>query len=314
MEFKDYYKVLGVEKTTSDKEIKSAYRKLARKFHPDVNKDKGAQDRFKEINEAYAVLSDSEKRRKYDELGSNWDQYERFNPGPNAGRRTVYSWGGSGNPSQEAGQGFDFSDFFQIFFGGATQGGQAGAGNPFENVFSQFSGQRVQPERPRKAPEQEADFEVDIREVASGAERQVSIGGRTLDVRIPKGIREGMKLRIGAEKSGAGADILLKVRYRKDPRFSITGEDVESTADVPVTVAALGGEIQVDTLYGHMTVKVPPGTQGGRTLRLRGQGLPRWKSEEKGDHHVRLNLVIPADLTAEEKELFKKLADSRAGK
>ncbi len=315
MEFKDYYKILGVEKSASEKDVKSAYRKLARKYHPDVNKEPGAQERFKDINEAYAVLSDVEKRRKYDELGSNWQAYERMGGAPGAGRRTVYTYGPGGTT-------FDFSDFFETFFG--QMGGDRGGG-VFETIFNfgggrgsggtqrGFGGQRTQ-RAPEQVPGQETEIEVTLEEVARGGERRMTLGGRTATVTIPKGIREGMKLRIPAEKSGAGTDILLAVKYARHPTFSPDGEDVLVQVDVPVTVAVVGGEIDVPTLDGHVKMKVPPLTQGGRTMRLRGQGLPRWKASGRGDELVTLRLVLPPDLSERERELYSEIHRLRYGK
>lgn len=306
MEFKDYYKILGVDKNASEQEIKSAYRRLARKYHPDVNKEKGATERFKEINEAYAVLSDPEKRKKYDQLGANWQAYERMGQSPfgGAGRRVVYTWGSPGGQ-----QGFDFSDFFKAFFGGEMFGGWQETADPFESIFSSFTGDRTR--RTATAPEQETEIQVTLEEVARGSERRMTLGGESITVTIPKGIREGTRLRIPAEKSGAGVDLYLVVKYREHPIFKVEGDDVVTEVDVPVTKAVLGGEIDVPTLHGNVKMKIPPATQGGKVMRLRGQGLPRWKSSENGDQLVRINLVIPESLTEREKELYRQLDQLR---
>jgi len=318
MEFKDYYKILGVEKSASEKDIKSAYRRLARKFHPDVNKEPGAQERFKEINEAYAVLNDAEKRRKYDELGSNWQAYERMGGAPGAGRRTVYTYGPGGTT-------FDFSDFFETFFG-QMGGDRGGSGGVFETIFNfgggrapggtqrgSGGGQRAQ-RAPERVPGQETEIEVSLEEVARGGERRVTLGGRTATVTIPKGIRQGMKLRIPAEKSGVGSDILLAVKYARHPAFTADGEDISAQVDVPVTLAVVGGEIDVPTLDGTVKMKVPPHTHGGRMMRLRGQGLPRWNAPGRGDELVTLRLVLPADLSEREKDLYREIHRLRYGK
>jgi curved DNA-binding protein len=310
MEFKDYYKTLGVAKNATEKEIKSAYRKLARKYHPDVNKEPGSQDRFKDINEAYAVLSDAEKRKKYDELGSNWQAYERMGGAPGAGRRTVYTYGPGGTT-------FDFSDFFETFFGqmtgqmGGDRRGAGGFGGGFETIFN--LGGAGRPRGEPAAPEQEAEIEVSLEEVSRGGERVVNLAGKTATVTIPKGIRQGMKLRIPAAKSGAGADVMLVVKYARHPVFSTDGEDVSVQVDVPVTVAVVGGEVEVPTLEGNVKMKIPALTQGGRTMRLRGQGLPRWKAPGRGDELVTLRLVLPADLSEREKELYAELHRLRQG-
>jgi len=314
MEFKDYYKTLGVAKDASEKDIKSSYRKLARKYHPDVNKEPGSQDRFKDINEAYAVLNDADKRKKYDELGSNWQAYERMGRAPGAGRRTVYTYGPGGST-------FDFSDFFETFFGqmtgqmgGERRGAGGGGGGAFETIFNFGGGGRGRQAPVAEMPGQEAEIEVSLEEVARGGERVVNLAGRTATVTIPKGIRQGMKLRIPAAKSGAGADVLLVVKYARHPVFSAEGEDVSVQVDVPVTVAVVGGEIEVPTLDGSVKMKIPAFTQGGRTMRLRGQGLPRWKASGRGDELVTLRLVLPPNLTEREKELYAELHRLRQGK
>lgn len=286
MEYKDYYAVLGVAKNATEKEIKSAYRKLARQYHPDVNKSPGADERFKEINEANAVLSDTEKRQKYDQLGANWQAYENMDSaGP--GRRTVYTWGGGSSDA-----GFDFSDFFQMFFGGAERMAPAG----FDPGFG------------GPVPEQQAELEITLEEAINGSVRRLNLGGKAVTVTIPKGIRPNTKLRITAQKSGAGADVYLVVKYAPHRRYTLDGSNVLSEVDVPVTRAILGGDQSVPTLYGNVSLRIPPMTQAGRQMRLKGRGLPAWRKEPAGDHLIKARVVIPHALSDEERSLYERLA------
>jgi len=305
MEYKDYYRVLGVSKKASAKEIKAAYRRLARKHHPDVNPgSREAEARFKEINEAYEVLSDTEKRRRYDQLGEHWDAV-RGSPGagawPAGGVRIDFEdLGGSG-----AG---DFSDFFRTFFGGGIPG-FGGAGGGFTGAEELF-------ERPADG---EAEVELTLRELLRGATREVAVGGgrRRVEVRIPPGVREGSRIRVGGEGGrGAGGrrgDLYLKVRIAPDPAFERRGEDLLTTQRVPVTTAVLGGEVQVPTLEGPIGIKVPAGTPAGRVFRLRGHGLPRLGAGgQRGDLLATLEVALPKSLSARQKELFEELRRSGA--
>jgi curved DNA-binding protein len=321
MDFKDYYSTLGVAKTATEKEIKQAFRKLARKHHPDVNPgDKSAESRFKEINEAYEVLGDPDKRKKYDELGANWRMYEQAGApgGPGAGPQGG-AWNvnfGGGTPG---GGGFrtmteeemrdmfgdadPFSDFFHTFFGGA-RGAEPRAG------------------RSRRAPSKGRDFEdeiqLDLEDAYRGATRRLTIkqdgNTRTVDVRIPPGVGEGSRVRIAGEgehgASGAqSGDLYLRVRLAPHQKFERKGKDLYTHVPVPLTTAVLGGEVEVATLSGKpLRLKVPPTTQNGQVFRLRGHGMPVvGKPDERGDLYATVDVQLPRQLTPEERTHFEEL-------
>ncbi|HEY7863524.1 MAG TPA: J domain-containing protein [Thermoanaerobaculia bacterium] len=304
MDYKDYYKTLGVSKTASEKEIKAAYRKLARKHHPDMNQGNAkAEARFKEINEAYEVLSDPEKRKRYDQLGADWKTYARQPRGGagawpgGGGVRVEYDFGGGGAPS-------GFSDFFKTFFGGGGFGGFGGveeAEEPFASV---------------RAADVEHAVELTLAEVLKGATRTLAIGDgpkpRQVEVKIPAGVREGQRVRVAGEgaagRGGKRGDLYLRVRLRPDPAFERKGDDLQTTVRVPLTTAVLGGEAQVPTLDGPVGIKIPPGTSAGQTFRLRGHGLPHLESGGgRGDLLASLAVDLPKRLSAKEKELFEEL-------
>jgi len=320
MEFRDYYKTLGVSKTASDKEIKSAYRKLARKYHPDVNPgDKSAESRFKEVAEAYEVLSDPDKHRRYDEVGADWEHYSKAGAGAGAGwppggfgrtqpgyKRTTFTFGNLSDA--------DFSDFFKQFFGGFDIDG---------GVF----GQRVrEPEAAQRHPARrdiEHEIEIGLEEAYRGGERSFELvdpdgSRRRIAVTIPAGVRNGSKLRVAGEgtgRAGARGDLYLKVIIRPHPRFELRGNDLHTVVDVPVTVAALGGEVASPTLGGaNVSLTIPAETQNGRVLRLRGLGMPSVRGEGRGDLLVQVSLTMPRGLTDRERELFRELASLRGDK
>jgi curved DNA-binding protein len=300
MEYKDYYKILGVAKSASEKEIKAAYRKLARKHHPDVNPgSKEAEARFKEINEAYEVLGDKEKRKRYDELGANWDAFGR-GAGPGRG------WpGGVRVEYEDLGGAGGFSDFFRTFFGG---GGGFGGGFPgFERGEEAFS----------PATDAEGEVELTLAEVFRGTTREVTVGGskRRVEVKIPPGVREGSRVRVAGEGGkGAGGrrgDLYLRVRVAPDPTFERKGDDLQTTVRVPLTSAVLGGEAQVRTLEGPVGIRIPAGTPAGQVFRLRGHGLPKLGARgERGDMLATLAVDLPRRLTDRQKELFEELRRS----
>jgi DnaJ-class molecular chaperone len=328
VKFRDYYEVLGVSRTAPEDEIKKAYRKLARKHHPDVNPgDKGAEDRFKELNEAYEVLSDPEKRQKYDQLGQNWKAGADFTPPP--------GWGGGDGAHVEYGDFSDlfkhgresggFSDFFDTLFGGARSRGRGGAG------FA-MRGQDV-----------EAEIELSVEELHHGTSRNISFqatercpecGGtgekdgkvcpvcrgagavlrpKSIDVTIPAGLREGSTLRLAGRgepgsNGGQPGDLFLHIRVRPGSAFTIIGDDdVQIELPVAPWEVALGAKVPVPTLDGPVEMTIQAGTQGGQKLRLRGKGLSK-RGGGGGDEYVKLKIVVPARLTAAEKELFERLA------
>lgn len=314
MDFKDYYATLGVTKTATDKELKQAYRKLARKFHPDVNPgDKSSESRFKEINEAYEVLGDPEKRKKYDELGANWRAYEQAGAG---GAEPFAGWtvnmggapGGFRTMSEEEmremfGTDNPFSDFFNTFFGGA--GPQPG--------------RRRGRSRGRKGRDLEHELELTLEEADQGVTRRFSLKhnghARTVDVRIPAGVGDGSRVRVAGEgEIGAGGaaagDLYLRVRLRPHPQFERKGRDLYTRVAVPLTVAVLGGEINVPALGGRsLRLKVPPTTQNGQVFRLRGQGMTlSGKSGERSDLYATVEVQLPHTLTPEQRTHFEALA------
>ncbi len=313
VQFRDYYETLGVSKTSSDDEIKKAFRKLARQHHPEVAKDKkAAEEKFKQINEAYEVLGDPEKRKKYDELGANWNQPgggfqppPGWNAQPGGGFRR-YAPGEDGGIDFEFG-GTGFSDFFEAFFGGG--GRQAGfGGSPF--------GQRQR--TAERGSDVEADIMVTLEEALHGSKRAISLRRgnsskvESYQVKIPKGVHEGQRIRLaGQGEAGAGGgksgDLFLRVRLARHPDFTIEGADLIHEAKLPAWQAALGGELQVPTLEGHARLKVPAGTQGGQRFRLRGHGLPT-AAGPRGDLLVVSQIQIPKKITEREREIWSQLA------
>ena len=323
MDFKDYYATLGVSKTASEKEIKQAFRKLARKFHPDVNpNDKSAEARFKEINEANEVIGDPEKRKKYDELGANWRMYEQAQqqggrPGaanPFGGQWTYAPGGGGFRPMSEdevsdmfGGEESAFSDFFRTFFGGA---GASPGGGPRA---------RARAPRNRKGRDVEHEIELDFEDALRGTVQRLAINHdgqvRNVEVRIPPGVTEGSRVRVGGEgERGSGSagsgDLYLRVKLRPHPRFERKGRDLYTRVRVPVTTAVLGGEVDVQTLGGKsLRLKIPPGTQNGQVLRLRGHGLPTTsKDGTPGDLYATVDIVVPRTLSEEERKHYEALA------
>jgi curved DNA-binding protein len=309
MEYKDYYKILGVDRNADEKEIKKAYRRLARQYHPDVNPgDKAAEARFKEINEAYEVLSDPEKRRKYDDLaysyqrwqqaggqpgGFDWSQWIRT--GPAGGVRVEYAdlgdlgdlFGGSG-----------FSDFFEALFGGMGVGTRA----------------RGQPVRGRDL---EQEVEITLEEAFRGTQRLMQVDGRRLEVKIPPGVKTGSRVRMAGEGLPAGpggvrGDIYLRIKVLPHPTFERQGDDLHCEVQVDLFTALLGGEARIPTLSGTVALRIPPGTQSGRIFRLAGQGMPKLHAPgERGDLYAKVRVMLPEKLSEEERRLVQKWAQLR---
>jgi DnaJ-class molecular chaperone len=331
VDFKDYYSILGVTKTATDKEIKQAFRKLARKYHPDVNPgDKSAEARFKEVNEANEVLSDPEKRKKYDELGANWRAYENMPPGANpfggspfggqAGRwSTGGGAGGFRTMSEEevaemfGGGGDDspFSDFFKTFFGGM--------GGDGPSASSRSRGRS----RSRKGQDVEHPFELDLEDAIRGSVQRLQLRhdghARTVEVRIPAGVTEGSRVRVAGEGGhgvggGASGDLYLRVHLKPHPVFDVKGRDVYTRARVPVTTAVLGGEIDVVTPeHKTLRLKLPAGTQSGQRFRLRGHGLPTvGKPDDKGDLYANVEVDIPKELSPEARKHWEALREVKS--
>jgi len=317
MDFKDYYSSLGVAKTATQKEIKAAYRKLARKHHPDVNQgDKSAEARFKEINEAHEVLGDPEKRRKYDELGANWRQYEQAGPqgGPGFGGGFNPGQGGYRTVTQDDlndmfGGGHPFSDFFETFFGGAHQSGEP-------------RGRGRRAARPGRDVEDE--IELSLEDAYHGAMRRFSIQhdgeARSVDVRIPAGVNDGSRVRVAAEgERGSGGakagDLYLRIRLVPNAQFERKGRDLYTRVTIPLTTAVLGGEADVKTLAGKsLRLKVPPATQNAQVFRLKGHGMPvTGKSGETGDLYATADVQLPKELTPEQRAHFEALQKLETG-
>ena len=313
VQFRDYYETLGVSKTASDDEIKSAFRKLARKYHPDVAKDKkAAEEKFKQINEAYEVLSDSEKRKKYDQLGANWNQPGGFQPPPDWGGGSqrgpgggFYQYGGDGRGVEFEFGGTGFSDFFEAFFGG-------GRGR---SAFGGFGGREATAER---GADVEADILVTLEEALHGSTRTISLRRagsnkvETYQVKIPKGVHEGQRIRLaGQGEAGAGGgksgDLFLRVRLAQHPDFSVEGSDLIHEVKIAPWQPVLGTELKVPTLEGNVKLKIPPGTQGGQRFRLRERGLPS-ASGRRGDLYVAVQIQVPKKLTEREREIWSQLA------
>ena len=312
VQFRDYYETLGVSKTASEDEIKSAFRKLARKYHPDVAKDKKeAEEKFKQINEAYEVLSDPEKRRKYDQLGENWNQPGGFQPPPQwgGGQSGGYRWGSGENGGVEFEfGGTGFSDFFEAFFGG-------GRGR---SAFGGFGQRGTMAERGNDV---EADIMVTLEEALHGSTRQVSLRRagstktETYQVKIPRGVREGQRIRLAGqgeagEGGGKSGDLFLRVRLARHPDFSVEGSDLVHEVKIAPWQAVLGDQIIVPTLEGNARLKLPPGTQGGQRFRLRERGLPG-VSGQRGDLYVVVQISVPKKLSEREREIWEQLAQLR---
>src|SRR5256714_9060768 len=310
VQFRDYYETLGVSKNATDDEIKSAFRKLARKHHPDVAKDKkAAEEKFKQINEAYEVLSDPEKRQKYNQLGANWNQPGGFQPPPQWGQQPgggSYQWGGDGGRGVEVEfGGTGFSDFFEAFFGG-------GRGR---SAFGGFGGREATAER---GADVEADILVTLEEALHGSTRPVSLrraGSNKVEnyqVKIPRGVHEGQRIRLAGQgeagaRGGKSGDLFLRVRLAKHPDFSVEGSDLIHEVKIQPGQGVLGAELKVPTLEGSARLKIPPGTQGGQRFRLRERGLPS-AAGKRGDLYVIAQISIPKKISDRERELWTELA------
>jgi curved DNA-binding protein len=303
MDYKDYYKILGVNKKATQAEIKKAYRKLAMKFHPDKNQgNTKAEDKFKEISEAYEVLGDAGKRGKYDQLGANWKHYEKNGAYANQG----YGHGQYGGYSRNAGGDIDmddifggggFSDFFKTFFGGGSDN----------------QGARTRPTRNLKGTDYSTKLTLTLLEAYQGTERLIDIKGDTIKVKVGKGVRDGQRLRVKG-KGGSGAsggqsgDLYIQISILPDPRFKRDENNLFTTLETELYSAVLGGKQAVETLKGPVNINIPAGTQNGKTFRLKNMGMPEYShAGVSGDLFVKVNVVVPEKLKPEEKALFEKL-------
>jgi curved DNA-binding protein len=306
MEYKDYYAILGIKRDASQDEVKRAYRKLARKYHPDVNKDPDAESKFKDVGEAYEVLKDPEKRAAYDKFGSNWKEGQDFKPPPNWDAGFEFSGGGYTGTDHGG-----FSDFFEELFGrgrfsGFTRGGQQGA---------QFR---------MKGEDQHAKIVIRLEDAYQGTKQTVTLTRARVDesghvrtephslhITIPKGITEGQRIRLEGQGSpgfggGSSGDLYLEIAFAPHPVFHAEGRDIYHILPVTPWEAALGATVNVATLGGRVDLKIPPGSQGGRKLRLKGRGLAT--NGKKGDQYVTLRIVVPEPQNEEQKKLYQEMA------
>jgi curved DNA-binding protein len=314
MQFRDYYETLGVPRTTSEDEIKSAFRKMARKYHPDVAKDKkGAEDRFKEVNEAYEVLGDPSSRRKYDQLGEKWNQPGGYGQPTDDPTRVAQARGfrrGAGAENFDF-SGTGFSDFFEAFFGARQSGGS--------NHFSHFPEEEVGHD---SALDIEGDLVITYEEALHGGSRTISLrrtdaltghaGTDTFHVKIPAGIREGQRIRLtGQGESGQAygekGDLYLRVRYAKHPDFRLEGPDLYYDLPIAPWEAVLGANVTMPTLEGSVSLKIQPASESGQKLRLRGLGMPK-AGKERGDLYAVLSIQVPTEINSEERLLWEQLA------
>ncbi len=315
MEYKDYYQTLGVSRDASEKDLKKAYRKLAREYHPDVKPgDKAAEDKFKSINEAYEVLSDPEKRKKYDAFGADWERYQQAGGQPGGydfGRWAAQPGGGGwtvreGSPDDLAGmfgEGGDFSDFFTTLFGGGAPRTQTRT--------------RARPAGPRRGQDLEHPVRITFAEAFHGAARVFQLDGKRIEARIPAGVRTGSRVRLSGQGGpgaggGPGGDLYLAIEVEPDARFERRGDDLYADLDVDFLTAALGGEVRVLTPEGAVALKLPARTQAGRSFRLRGKGMPILGGAGRGDLYARVRLTLP-ELTDADLDALRTLSGQRTG-
>ena len=306
MEYKDYYTTLGVAKTASQAEIKKAYRSLAKKYHPDKNKgDKASEARFKEISEAYEVLGDKDKRQQYDQLGANWRQFQ-------------HAGAGGGQQRGQQGGGYYEGDFSDMF-GGAGGGGGGGFSDFFQQFFSGGGGfgQSGGRSQARKGQDYQAELELTLQEAYTGTARLINLHNQQMRITTKPGVADGQQLRIKgkggpAQGGGASGDVYINLRVLPDPRFERRGDDLYTSLPVDMYTAILGGQAQVNTMSGQLKLTIPAGTQAGKSLRLRGKGMPLYgKADQFGDLYVKIEVSLPTHLSPEERQLLEKLRDIR---
>lgn len=307
VKYEDYYQALGVKREASSDDIQRAYRKLARQYHPDVNKDPEAAKKFAKVNEAYEVLKDSEKRKRYDALGANWKAGQDFRPPPGF-ENFHFEFNGSGGRGGGFSSG-NFSDFFDMFFG--RGGGVGGPGGGFEDLF----GGRADPragfgrggiKNKRAQQEQQIELEISLEEAYHGSTRrfdlQTPAGRKTVDVKIPAGTTEGSKIRL------RGEGLVLKIKVARHRQFTLSGHDLVTDLKISPSEAVLGTKLDVVTFDGTVTLNIPAGSQSGQKLRLKGKGMLKGKNKGSGDLFVNLMITVPKSMTDEERKLYEQLA------
>jgi len=327
MEYKDYYNILGVERSASQDEIKKKYRKLAAKYHPDRNPDDPtAEKKFKELGEAYEVLKDPEKRKLYDQVGSDWKRYQQ-----SGGRANDFNWdrysdagrqyrtninfedifGRRQGQSGTGGTGNSFSSFFETIFGG---------GDPFGGARQQQQGRtstRSRKQKTARTRDQEVDVTISLKEAYEGTTKQFRISGELVKVKIPAGIRNGKRLKLKGKGAKSAmnqrerGDLYLKVNIKEEDGYELKGNDIYYNHPVDLYTAVLGGETKVPTMSGNIKLNIPAGTSGGKLFRLKGLGMPEMNNGKQGDFYVKTNISVPENLSEKEKEMFKKLSKLR---
>ena len=304
MAFIDYYKILGIDKSASADDIKKAYRKLARKYHPDMNpNDKEAEKKFKEINEANEVLSNSENRSKYDKYGEHWKHGEEYERAQQQQRQQQSAGNfGGGYSGADFGDGEDFSDFFQSMFGGAGGGfGRSTRGS----ASGKFKGQDVS-----------AELNLNLRDAAKTHQQTFDINGKKVRITIPAGVYDGQQIKLKGHghpgmNGGPNGDLFITFSIAEDKDFKREGDNLKTSVDIDLYTAVLGGDVNIQTMDGSVNLKVKPETQNGTTVRLKGKGFPVYKKDgEHGDLYVTYNVKIPTNLTENQKELFQQLKNS----
>jgi curved DNA-binding protein len=323
MKYKDYYKILGVDRDANGKDIKRAYRRLARQFHPDVNPgDKRAEEKFKEINEAYEVVGDPDKRAKYDQLGASWQQWQRTGHDPSqfdwsqwfsgAPGGVHVEWGGDLGDLFSGAKGDLFSDFFRAIFGGM---GSSAPPRTAEDLFRGTTSRRA-----RRGQDMEASIDISLEEAFHGTTRTLERDGRRIRVKIPPGARNGSRVKVagqGTPSYGAAppGDLHLNITVKPHPIFGREKDNLRCDVDMDVCTAVLGGQVRVPTLNGDVSLKIPAGTSSGKTFRLRGKGMPNPRQpKQPGDLLATVQIKVPSNLSTHERELFEELAQLRERK
>ena len=323
MDFKDYYKILGLDKNASKDDIKKAYRKLAQKYHPDKNKDDpSAEKKFKDVSEAYQVLSDPEKRKKYDNLGSNWNRHRQSGGGTGDFDWSDYFSGGGAGRRRTTGQPFgDFfgggggmSDFFEKIFGGAGGGfGGTGTGGFGGSGYRESTGFN----KPQKGKDYATEITLNLEEAYNGTSRTLNVNGERIEVKFRKGIRDGQSLKIPGKglpgkNGGPSGDLIIKVKIAEHPKYERKDNDLYMDAAVDLFSAVLGGTERIKTPGGTLKINIPEGAQSGRKMKLTKQGMPDYNNpSNKGDLYIKLLIKVPENLTQKEKELFKEIKSIR---